>query len=300
MNLKKHFYTKLNLKHLIIGFTLLPGIVGGVAGVAAANKKSNQLLSPLAEQQPQQLDSTHYSMQAKTNKNISKDKTTNQKQQKKQMQEKQNINYYINLSSSFLQKATDLANNTENQTQSEKETIINNLNKSLTAANKAVSNYPEKPEGYLMRATIYQRVTHLYPEAAQAAQTDLQKAKSLSQGEKVEIENNHPLEALPTKQAQIASRITIAGPNQAKQTTQKETTNTNATEGTAVIPHGKKQIKVNAKVKPGDLIYTTPLNNPENKALSVKEKGSNYFICTTNSKVDQELQFKWWVLENQE
>lgn len=212
----------------------------------------------------------------------------------------QNINYYINLSASFLKKATQQANNTNNQTLEQKRQIISNLNKSLTAANQAVKYFPDQPEGYLMRAAIYQRTAHLYPEAETAAKNDLQTAAALSEGQALpsSLPNQHPLNSLPSQRAELAAKITIAEPNEEKKLTKTESgTENNASSGTAVIPAGEKTTIIHKpNISKQSLLYTKPMSNPENISLHIKERTSNSFTVEANKTPQKDLKFKWWVI----
>ena len=89
------------------------------------------------------------------------------------------IDYYLSLSDSYLKKATKMANNNPQQTQTDRLKIITALNNALKAVNQAIKYYPDKPEGYLTRAKIWQNTQHIWPELADKVEQDLQTAQKL-------------------------------------------------------------------------------------------------------------------------
>ncbi|EKE04989.1 MAG: complement C1q protein [uncultured bacterium] len=81
--------------------------------------------------------------------------------------------------------------------------------------------------------------------------------------------------------------------------------NTNATAGTAVLPAGLAELKINnEKLKINSLIYITPVTSTQNKVLYVKSKSPSTssgqvgeFTIGFNEAIDTDVEFNWWIIE---
>ncbi|HUS60370.1 MAG TPA: tetratricopeptide repeat protein [Nevskiaceae bacterium] len=96
-------------------------------------------------------------------------------------EEKQrSISYYITTSQEFLNKARNLATDT-NQTPEEKQKIITTINQALDLGNQAIAFYANDDRGFSQRANIYQALIPFLPESANFAIQDLKEAIKLNQ-----------------------------------------------------------------------------------------------------------------------
>ncbi|MFC1711699.1 hypothetical protein ACFLZ1_03885 [Patescibacteria group bacterium] len=214
-----------------------------------------------------------------------------------------NLDYYLHLAKSFLGKATVLANNTPDQQDVEKVKIINTLNEALKAANLAIKYYPQRPEGYLTRAQVYEKVKHIWPELETRSKQDLLTAKKLMENVEtanVPLENEaQPINFIPTQKANLASNITIASPGEdTTPEAQESSLDTNAASGTGILEAGKTEIIVNTQqVTPSSQVYVVPAGDGDNKVLAVKSKKENeWFKVNIDSPSDKDLVFKWWII----
>lgn len=217
------------------------------------------------------------------------------------------LEYYLNLSKSFLTKATRLANDDPQQTEVEKLKIISTLNQSLKAVNEAIKYYPNRPEPYLARAQLYQKVQHLWPEVKKQAQKDLEIANKLMNStpaperlEKTAPEaENHPLDFIPAQKANLAQNITIATPQQKTDNKkQKAEIETNALSGTGILPAKKTEVTIQAQqLTTNHLIYVVPKGDVDNKTLYVKaRKNGQWFKVGIDSPSDKDIVFSWWII----
>lgn len=227
------------------------------------------------------------------------------------------LNYYLSLSNSFANKATRLANDDPYQSEEERLIIINTLNKALKAANKAIKYYPNQPDAYLIRAQLYQKIAHLYPEAKQAAQRDLSIANSLmdqnpsqdnskdsSQTPNLTAKDSNPLEYIPTEKASLAQNITIASPeeNILRDQVQAQDLDTNAMAGIGKVKAGEKEAIIQTKlIKNSDTVYVLPKNNHNNHTLSVISKKQGFwFKVGIDSPPQEDLEFSWWIIPSEQ
>jgi len=212
------------------------------------------------------------------------------------------LEYYLNLSDSFLTKATRLANDNQQQRETDRLKIISTLNRALKATNQAVKYYPRHPQGYLQRAQIWQKTSHLWPESKKNADQDLKTAKALMTDQQLPSPppGQQPLNFIPTQKANLAKKITIAEPNQPQATSGQAEVENNSLSGKEILPAGEKEIKIAAPgLKKDSLIYLTPLENNNNRILYLKaRKDKQWFIAAADQAVEKDLAFKWWIIED--
>jgi len=99
----------------------------------------------------------------------------------------QTVSYYITTSQGFLNKAQELSQQTsgeENfprqQTPEEKQKIIELINQSLDIINQGIATYPLDDRVFAQRATIYQALALILPDAGKFAAQDLKEAIKLN------------------------------------------------------------------------------------------------------------------------
>lgn len=221
----------------------------------------------------------------------------------------QSLSYYLSLATSFLEKATRLANDNPQQSEVDKLKIVNTLNEALKAANQAIANYPVQAEGYLVRAKVFKRAKLVWPDTAKLAQRDLNQAKILlnsPEADEQALLNNlpadevNPINFIPAQQAKLASNLTIAGPDDNSQfTNHKSQTTNNTQEGEATIPVGETEITVQIPLKADDLVYTVLQENPNNQTLSVSAKTESWFRVKLDSPAAKNLKFDWWIISSE-
>lgn len=238
------------------------------------------LLSPLAQDQPEEV--------------------------KEEPERIYSLDYYLNLSQSFLEKATRLANDNQNQNKTEKLKIINTLNQSLKAVNQAIEYYPDQPEAYLTRAQLYQKIKHLWPEVDQLAKNDLEIANQLMVNSEQppqpnsSTENTHPLDFIPAQKADLAQKITIAAPEEKKSIKDSESEiTTNALSGTGVLPAQETEVTIqNQQLTPDSLVYVVPKGDIDNQVLYIKSRKNNqWFKVGLDQPNDKDIQFSWWIIK---
>jgi hypothetical protein len=83
---------------------------------------------------------------------------------------------------------------------------------------------------------------------------------------------------------------------------------TNATAGKSVLPAYEEELTIeNQNITKDSLIYITPLSNPYNKVLYVKNKyvnqqsaisnqQSSYFTVAIDSPIAKDIEFNWWII----
>ena len=213
------------------------------------------------------------------------------------------LEYYLHLSKSFLYKAVRLANDNPRQTDADKMKILNTVNKALKAANQACQYYPRQPEAYLIRAQVYQKMAHLFPEGKKQAEKDIKTANQLmKKPDLADIPREkeaQPLNFIPTQKANLAKKIIIAEPKASQEPeAQNSELNINAASGTAILEAGKTEIIVKTnQVKPGTQVYLVPKGGADNKVLSVvAKKDYQWFKAGINSASDKDIIFNWWII----
>lgn len=87
--------------------------------------------------------------------------------------------YYITTSQQYLARAQTLSAN-KNQTDTQKQEIIAEIQKSLDSINQGLREYPRDDRGYSQRATIYETIAPAINGARQNAIVDLKKATTLN------------------------------------------------------------------------------------------------------------------------
>lgn len=215
------------------------------------------------------------------------------------------MDYYLSLSNSFLQKATRLANDNPNQTSEDKQKILSIINESLKAADQAIEYWPNSPEAYLNRSNIYKTIQHLIPEAGQKAENDIQIAKSIMKDPHASFtpqSKNKPLDLVPAEKAQVAKNIIIAEPKEAgsKINDLRSTTETNALLGTGMLMAGETEVIIeNTQFKENDLIYVAPKGDDQNQVLYIKSRAQGeWFKVGIDKALDKDLEFRWWLIKN--
>lgn len=89
------------------------------------------------------------------------------------------ISYYITTSQEFLNQARYLAQNNE-QTEEEKQKIIQTINQALDLTNQAIAAYPHDDRGFAQRANIYTALIPFVPSSANLAIQDFKEAVKLN------------------------------------------------------------------------------------------------------------------------
>lgn len=89
------------------------------------------------------------------------------------------MSYYITTSQEFLNQARYLAQDNE-QTEEEKQKIIQTINQALDLANQAIAAYPHDDRGFAQRANIYTALIPFVPSSANLAIQDFKEAVKLN------------------------------------------------------------------------------------------------------------------------
>lgn len=202
----------------------------------------------------------------------------------------------LNLAQNFLDKAYSLSAVT-NQTETDKQTIIDSLNQSLTYANQAISQSPRQPRGYLVRAKIFTAISQINPTATNQAKTDLEVAQALSNGQTIQLpESINPLNLLPNQQAATAQNIIIAAPADATSAANQTNSNSNSLTSTITLPAGKTELVVkNKQVKANSYIYIIPQTSTNNP-IYVKSKDTGVFTLSTNTANTIDIALDYWIV----
>ncbi len=216
------------------------------------------------------------------------------------------LDYYLHLAKSFLGKATRLANDNPTQNETDKAKIINTINEALNAANQAIKHYPKSAEGYLLRAQIYQKVEHIWPEVKEKREKDLKTANQILNKPDPNLpqeDQAQPLDFIPMQQANKQSNIIIAEPNQEQKQQDTQTkTDINANKGEAVIKAGQTEIRIQtSKLKQTSLIYTKPTTKTENQTLYIKARNNQegWFIIAIQKDIKEDITFTWWLIDQE-
>lgn len=226
-------------------------------------------------------------------------------------QKKYSLEYYLNLCQSFSAKATRLANDNPHQTELDKIKIINTLNQALKAINQAIEYYPDRPEAYLTRAQLYQKVKSIWPEKKAQAERDLAIANKLMektgshQGKsdisafQAEIKKSNPLNFIPTKKANLAQNLIIAEPkSETKASNSESQVDTNALSGFGILPAGETEVIIRTpKLNNNSQVYLVPKGDINNIVLYVKaKKEGQWFKAGVDQASNQDIKFKWWII----
>lgn len=95
--------------------------------------------------------------------------------------ESNDLSYYISTSQQLLNKARTLANNNNQQTNADKEKIVQIINAALDLANQGIVYYSTDDRAYAHRASLYQALIPFVPESIKNAITDLRVATGLNE-----------------------------------------------------------------------------------------------------------------------
>ncbi len=203
----------------------------------------------------------------------------------------------LNLSQISLDKAFELSGNQE-QTESDRHTIIQTLNLSLSQINDAINLSPKDPRGYLMRARILTSMSKINPDAISKAQEDLEIAQQLSNGHEPTLPApTNPLNFIPEQQASLAQNIIIASdtiiPTSA---TQSANPSSNAIVTTITLPSGELELTVkNPDIDTDSYIYLVPKEKSATTVF-VKSKTTGSFVMGSTSLVDTDLLIDYWII----
>lgn len=196
------------------------------------------------------------------------------------------------------------------------------LQNTLTYLSATVSLEPTKAQNFYDLAKIQQQAG-LLPDALDTYNRLLplitdSTQKSQLETEKKSIENivaqNNLVSPKPTGTEESpspapiqtegnliqASKITgliIAAPESSKNISVKNQTDSNSLSGTATLPSGQKQISLtNSKLTPSSQIYLTILTGGKNQSLELLSKSADSFIVGFQSPINEDVIFKWWIV----
>lgn len=203
----------------------------------------------------------------------------------------------INLAQNYLNKAFDLAK-TPNQTPEQKDTIMANIDQSLSLATQAISQDPRNPNGYVLRAQILTAVSSKNPNALTQAQKDLETAQDLSQGQPITLpETVNPLNLLPDQQALASSDLILAAPLPGQVLPEQNldvASNTFSTQIT--IPAGQTEVPVtDQRISGTSYIYLIPTTKTNNSVF-VKSKGQGQFVLSTSTPSNIDLIINYYII----
>lgn len=192
----------------------------------------------------------------------------------------------------YLEKAIQVSQK-DPQTERDRQQIIDLLNTSLQHANQAVSQTPQNPQAYLVRARILASSQSIRDDALQLAQKDLETAQSLSGGQKIQLPTDVDLlDYTPTQQAQQDQNLIIAAPQES--TSSSTQTESNVIKYDATLPAGETQTTIeNPQIKSNSYLYLIPSSNA---TLFVKSKAAGQATIATNQAPKQDLDFQYWIV----
>ena len=165
----------------------------------------------------------------------------------------------------------------------------------------------------------YQKLFSLLPQdnpQRQSLQKEIETLKTLlakantEANPNLQITNENPpqieeipssIKLLPQEQASLSQNLIIAAPKEENNQNQNSQINLNAIAGETTLPAGEEEIKItNNNIDDQKQIYIAPKDNIQNRILYIKTKngrdGEKYFIVAINKPLDQDIQFKWWII----
>jgi hypothetical protein len=201
----------------------------------------------------------------------------------------------LNLAQNFLDKAFILAKN-QNQTETDKKQIIGTLNQSLSEVNSAINLSPKDPKGYLLRAKILTAISKLEPEALAKAQTDLDLASKLSNGQEISLPSPiNPINLIPDERATIAQNLIIAAPEDATSSSTTANQSGNTITGSTTFPAGQTDITIkNINITENSQIYLIP--KTKGSSLYIRSKASGRFIIAATTPPTQSVPLDYWII----
>ncbi|MFH2019371.1 MAG: hypothetical protein ABII80_02060 [bacterium] len=220
--------------------------------------------------------------------------------------DKQPLAYYLAGSQEYLKRARETSRALgQNQTESDKRKILAFLNQSLSLANNAVLFYPDNPEGYLTRASLFETLAVLDPSATQKASSDRALAARLGKTDGTPIAPSDLIEYAPLEEASLLDRVAIALPGDETVPLNIEEKD-NTTKGSVVIPTGQTEITISSpEITPDRLVYFTPTGNTQNETLTMKSKNTcaptpsctPSFTLSLSAPLPHNLSIDWWIVK---
>lgn len=100
----------------------------------------------------------------------------------------------------------------------------------------------------------------------------------------------------PQLEAKIAKGVIIADPQEKADSYQGED-QSNAFSAVSTLPSGETSLKItNEQLTPSSQIYLAALDKADNQVLRIKSKGADYFEVEVGKPLEQELEFRWWII----
>lgn len=199
----------------------------------------------------------------------------------------------LNLAQNFFDKAVALSQN-PNQSESDKQQIIANLNQSLTHTNTAINQQPQNPTGYIMRAQILTGLSKINPQAQTQAASDLEIAQKLSQGQTVTLPAaQNPIDLIPNQQASLAQNIIIAGDHSSDggRSEAEVSSEVGFTRSSTILPARQQQITINNdQITQNSSIYLMPVS-PTPVYIQSQSEGQAVIGITTPLSTDLTIDY---------
>ena len=206
--------------------------------------------------------------------------------------------YELSLAQGFLQKAVQLSNANQPQSEEDKAQIVEYLNQALLASNRAVQLDPLDHRAFTIRARIYKATSVMKPENAALADADLAKAKELGAPD-TSIQNEAPaLEQLPTQTAQSPIQALIAAPESSASAETSSTISSNSTSGKATIYKDLEAVFVSAPQTKADSTITAEiLGEAYNLQTYIKNKRDQEgFTIGLTGPAPKDIQISWTIV----
>lgn len=202
----------------------------------------------------------------------------------------------INLAQNYLDKAFEIAKISQ-QTQEQKDQIIENLDQSLNFTTQAINQEPRNPKGYILRAQILTAVSNQNPSALAQAQKDLETAQNLSQGQPITLpESINPLNLLPDQQALANSDIILAAPEDSTNSTASGEIKSNSFTTQVSLPAGQTELLVeDQRITTDSYIYLIP-EGSNNTPVFVKAKGQGQFTLSATTAPVTDLTINYYII----
>lgn len=101
----------------------------------------------------------------------------------------------------------------------------------------------------------------------------------------------------PRMEAKAVSKVIIAEPGEKRGGESQFASASNAFSGTAVLPAGEKELRVeNKNLKTDSQVYLAAEGDIQNEVLRVKSKASGWFTVTISRPLSQDVSFRWWII----
>ena len=101
----------------------------------------------------------------------------------------------------------------------------------------------------------------------------------------------------PLIQALADSSLIVAAPEKDSSIEVKNKTDSNSLSGNSTLTSGQKQIIIsNTNISSSSQVYVTITKGGKNQNLQIISKSSGSFIVGLDSPINEDIEFKWWII----